>query len=260
MTESGQRIRDPKPGIVETIIKISESQSELATELAGEIAEMIGRAAFRKAPLTIALSGGSTPRLLFSVLGDKYPGNTDWKYVHFFWGDERCVPPDDADSNYGMTKKTLLDKIKIPGSNIHRIKGEAPPDREAVRYSAEIKKITRTLNDLPIFDLIILGLGDDGHTASIFPGNRGLLFSEKICEVASHPLSGQQRVTITGPVINNADNIIFLVTGSGKAKIVADIIEKPGAVSYPAASIEPVHGTLKWYLDIDAASMLSQWA
>lgn len=245
---------------METIIKISENAHDLAAALAGELSEMINKAAFRKKPMTIALSGGSTPRLLFSFLGDNYSRNTDWNYVHFFWGDERCVSPEDADSNFGMTKKVLLDKIKIPRSNIHRIKGEFIPEKEAVRYSGEIKKITRAGNNLPIFDLIILGLGDDGHTASIFPQNRELLFSDKICEVAIHPVNGQKRVTLTGPVINNAENIIFLVTGAGKAKVVADIIENPGGVSYPAASVEPSHGTLKWYLDLDAASMLNQWA
>jgi 6-phosphogluconolactonase len=245
---------------LETTIKISESQNELAAELAGELSEMINKAAFRKKPLTIALSGGSTPHLLFSELGDHYSEKTEWGYVHFFWGDERCVAPDDPDSNFGMTRSAFLDKINIPASNIHRIKGESIPEQEAVRYSREIKKITRSGNNLPVFDLIILGLGNDGHTASIFPKNRELLFSDKICEVAVHPVTGQKRVTLTGPVINNAENIIFLVTGSAKAEVVADIIEKPGEVSYPAASVEPAHGILKWYLDLDAASMLNQWA
>ena len=250
--------RQPAP--LETIIKISEDQTELATELAVEITDMANRSAFRKKPFTIALSGGSTPRLLFSVLGDKFTEKADWSYIHFFWGDERCVPPDDSESNFGMTKLNLFDKIKIPHSNIHRIRGESDPEKEAKRYSAEITKITRKVNNLPLFDLIILGLGEDGHTASIFPHNRELLVSVNICDVAVHPVSGQKRVTLTGPVINNADNIIFLVTGAAKAEIVADIIESPGAVNYPAAAIEPSHGTIKWYLDLDAASMLSQWA
>jgi 6-phosphogluconolactonase len=242
------------------LIKISESQSELAAGLASELSEIINKAAFLKKTLTIALSGGSTPRLLFSVLAEQYSKKTDWSFVHFFWGDERCVPADDPDSNFGMTRSVLLDRINIPETNIHRIRGESLPEKEAVRYSAEIKKTARSGDDLPVFDLVILGLGDDGHTASIFPRNRELLFSEKICAVATHPVTGQKRVTITGPVINNADNIIFLVTGSAKATVVADIIENPGEVSYPAASIEPSHGTLKWYLDNEAASLLNQWA
>lgn len=245
---------------MDTIIKISENPQTLAADLAGELSELINRASFRKKPVTIALPGGNTPRLLFSVLGDSYSGKTDWNFVHFFWGDERCVHPDDNQSNFGMTKVTLLDKINIPGRNIHRIKGEADPVTEAERYSGEIRKFTKTMNSLPLFDLIILGLGEDGHTASIFPTNRELLDSDKLCDVAVHPVSRQKRVTLTGPVINNAENILFLVTGGSKAEIVADIIEKPGSVSYPAASIEPSHGTLKWYLDMNAASLLSQWA
>lgn len=245
---------------METLVKISENPYDLASELAGELSGMINRAAFIKKPMTIALSGGNTPRLLFSILGNNYSANTDWSYVHFFWGDERCVPPDDAESNFGMTRLALLDKIKIPRSNIHRVKGESIPEKEAERYSGEIKKIVRSVKNMPVFDLIILGLGDDGHTASIFPQNGELIFSEKICEVAVHPVSGQKRVTLTGTVINNADNIIFIVTGAGKAEVVAAIVENNREVSYPAASVEPTHGVLKWYLDLDAASMLSQWA
>jgi 6-phosphogluconolactonase len=245
---------------MDTILKISRNQAELASELAAEIAAMVRKAAAVLRPITIALSGGSTPRLLFSVLQAKYGEELPWEFVHFFWGDERCVPPHDQESNFGMTSRILLEKIKIPHNNIHRIFGEEDPEKEAIRYSEEIMKFTRQKHGLPVFDLIILGLGDDGHTASIFPGQTELLVSEKICTVASHPLTGQTRITLTGPVINNAETIIFLVAGANKAEVVADIIERPGITDYPAAAIEPSDGTLKWYLDSDAASMLGQWA
>ena len=130
-----------------------------------------------------------------------------WERVHFFWVDERCVPPEDPESNFGVAKSLLLDKIKIPSKNIHRIMGEMDPSEEAIRYSAEIAGSTVTKGRLPAFDLIILGLGEDGHTASIFRGNNKLFFSEKICETTVHPVSHQKRITITGAVINNADNI-----------------------------------------------------
>jgi len=250
----------PSTRILETVIKISENQADLANDLAGELSEMINRAAARQRALTVALSGGRTPEILFMVLGSKYSEITDWNYVHFFWGDERCVKPDDPESNFGMTCRTFLNKIKIPESNIHRIRGEEDPGEEAIRYAGEIRSVTKSLNNLPAFDLIILGLGDDGHTASIFPDFRNLLSSKQVCEVSAHPQSRQKRITLTGPVINNAFSIIFLVTGLSKAEIVSDIIDRPGEVDYPAASIEPMHGTLKWYLDRDAASMLSQWA
>lgn len=245
---------------MDTVIKISQSQAELARDFARELADLINNAGKRKKVLTIALSGGSTPGLLFSILGDHFSDSVSWEHVHFFWGDERCVPPEDPDSNYGMTKKTLFNKISIPSSNIHRIRGENDPEKEAVRYSKEITGFTLKRDGLPVFDLIILGLGEDGHTASIFPGQNDLLTSEKICMVSVHPVSKQKRVTITGSVINNADTIIFLVTGTYKAEMVSEIIERPGIVDYPAAFIEPVHGVLKWYLDIDAAGMLNQWA
>jgi 6-phosphogluconolactonase len=245
---------------LETVIKISQSQEELAWDFARELARSINGAAKKKKALTIALSGGSTPRLLFSILGDQFADSVSWEYVHFFWGDERCVPPDNPESNYGMTNIVFLGKINIPPGNIHRVRGEDSPEIEADRYSGEIIKNTRTWNSLPVFDFFILGLGEDGHIVSIFPENKELLKSKKICEVVVHPDSLQKRVTITGMVINNADNIIFLVTGVNKAEIVSLIIESPGIVDYPAAHVEPAHGILKWYLDIDAARMLNQWA
>ena len=245
---------------MDTIIKISQSQTELAWDLAREMAEMINNAGRRGKTISIALSGGSTPKLLFSILGDNFSDSVMWKYVHFFWGDERCVSPEDPESNYGMTKNALLSKISIPSSNIHRIQGEKDPEKEAVRYSKLISRFTREREGSPVFDLIFLGLGEDGHVASIFPDQNHLLTSEKICEVAFHPVSKQKRITLTGKIINNADNIVFLVTGTYKAEMVSQIIESPGIVDYPAVYIEPVHGVLKWYLDIDAASMLNQWA
>jgi len=245
---------------MDTILKISPNQELLAADLADEIASAAGKAALSGRYVTIALSGGSTPNILFTLLAGKHCANVSWKNVHFFWGDERCVPPHDPESNFGVASRLFLEKIDIPGVNIHRIIGEDEPEREAERYALEILKFTRQKHGLPVFDMVILGLGDDGHTASIFPGQTHLLTSDKICRAALHPVTGQKRITLTGPVINNAETVIFLVSGAGKAEIVADIIEKPGITEYPAASIEPVHGVLKWYLDIDAASMLGQWA
>jgi len=245
---------------LETIIKISQSPIELARDFAGEIAHMINESARKRRIFTIALSGGSTPKLLFSVLADGFSDSVSWEWVHFFWGDERCVTPDSPDSNFGMTKEVLFEKIKISDSNIHRIKGEDDPRKEAERYSEEISRFARKKNGFPVFDIMMLGLGNDGHTASIFPGNNILFSSDKICDVAQHPVTSQKRITVTGRVINNADNIVFLVTGASKAEIVSEIIENQGVVDYPAALIEPVQGNLKWYLDIEAASLLSQWA
>lgn len=239
-------------------IKIFSSPLDLAEKFAEELARTINDSAAAKKTFTLALSGGSTPKILFSILGDQYSDSISWEHVHFFWGDERCVTPEDSESNYGMAKKQLLEKIEIPPSNIHRIMGEKDPFEEAIRYSNEIACYTREKSGLPQFDMIILGLGEDGHTASIFPDNKRLLYSDKICEVAVHPENFQKRITITGKVINNAENVVFLVTGAKKAEVVAEIIDKTKDSAYPAALIEPGNGVLKWYLDISAAKMVDK--
>jgi len=238
-------------------IKIFPTPYDLAENFAGEIAKMITESAKMKSYLTIALSGGSTPELLFSLLGDNFSKSTPWEYVHFFWVDERCVPPDNDNSNYGMTQRTLFKKILIPAKNIHRIMGEADPEQEALRYSGEISEFTEKRGGLPLFDFVILGLGEDGHTASIFSGHEELFHSDKICEVTVHPVTKQKRITLTGRVINNADSVIFMVTGKKKARIVEKIIYKnKSSVNFPASQIQPPYGVLRWLLDEDSASLL----
>lgn len=226
-------------------------------EFAELMAHLITESANNSKPFTIALSGGSTPELLLTLLSEKYAESVSWQYVHIFWGDERCVRPDNNESNYGMTWRTFLDKIEIPSSNIHRIKGEDDPEKEASRYSEEISLYTRKRDGMPLFDLMLLGLGEDGHTASIFPGHLELFNSDKICEVAFHPVTLQKRITLTGRVINNADSITFLVTGKNKEKVVEKIFKKsPSARNYPASYIVPVYGRLSWLLDQEAARLL----
>jgi 6-phosphogluconolactonase len=239
------------------IVRIFHTPVELAEEFAGELEQMINESVKSDKSFTISLSGGSTPEILFKLLSEKYAGSVDWKYVHFFWGDERCVPADSSESNFGMTKRTLLDKIDIPAGNIHRIIGEAEPENEAVRYSEEIILNTEERNGFPVFDLFILGLGEDGHTASIFPGHLEYLESDKICIVASHPVTRQKRISITGRVINNAERVVFLVTGNKKQIIVEKMFKKdPVSLNYPAAHIVPVYGDLSWFLDNEAAKGL----
>lgn len=153
--------------------------------------------------------------------------------------DERCVPPDDEESNYGMTKKYLLNKINIPLINVHRIFGEKDPAEEAKRYSEIVKLNLEVKNSLPELDLILLGVGEDGHTASIFPDQMELLNSNEIYAAAKHPGSGQARITLTGKIINNADRIYFLVAGKSKAEVVNKILNRKGDyLKYPAAHIE----------------------
>jgi 6-phosphogluconolactonase len=243
-----------KKNALDKIVKIYSSPSELAEKFAEEMISMIKASLKTGNAFNIALSGGSTPELLFTVLGDKYADSLPWKNVHFFWVDERCVTPENKESNYGMTMKAFLSRISIPAMNIHRMRGEDNPDEEAFRYSKEISESVSTSDGFPVFDLILLGLGEDGHTASIFPGHLEYFESDKICIVAAHPVTGQKRISLTGRVINNGSRIVFLVTGEKKQAIVEKMFKNdPSSLNYPAAYIVPVHGNLSWYLDESAA-------
>ncbi|MDX1909506.1 MAG: 6-phosphogluconolactonase [Bacteroidia bacterium] len=212
-------------------------------------------------PHHIAVSGGSTPRALFQALAKE--AHRDWSHIHLYWVDERCVAPDHADSNYRMTHETLLAHVPIPETNVHRMRGEAEPELEARRYSYLLDEILPKVAGLPVFDFVLLGMGADGHTASIFPGNLGLFDMPAdvadTCRTAVHPESGQRRVTLTGQVINHSQVIIFHVTGADKADKVKGILTRqPGAEVYPAAHVQAAHpeGKLIWYLDQAAASQL----
>jgi 6-phosphogluconolactonase len=240
-------------------VKVFDTELELAEKFAEEIFVMSEDYRSEKMRFNIALSGGSTPKTLFTVLADKFAKIISWSNIHFYWGDERCVPFGDYESNYFMTKLSLLDLISIPKENIHRIKGEFETYREAERYSDEILSNIRIENGLPSFDLTLLGIGEDGHTASIFPDQLELLESNKIYEVSFHPVSKQKRITLTGKVINNSANIYFLATGESKSKIVSEIILEWGiSSSYPAYYIHPVKGEVNWYLDKYAAKLLHE--
>jgi 6-phosphogluconolactonase len=242
---------------LDRIVKIFTSPNELAENFAEEMANMIIESAYGKKHFTVALSGGSTPELLFNILSEKFAESVPWKFVHIFWGDERCVPPDNAESNFGIAWRKFLSKIEIPDLNIHRIHGEDEPEKEASRYSEEISLHTGKRDGMPLFDLILLGLGEDGHTASIFPGHTGLLYSDKICDVAIYPLTQQKRISLTVKVINNAEDVTFLVTGNKKEEIVKKIFRQDAsALNYPATYIVPVYGRLNWFIDKEAGKLL----
>lgn len=239
------------------MIKIYSTPEETVNEFAEKLKLLINKSAEQNKNFYCALSGGNTPQLLFKVLKQKYLTEINWSKVHFFWGDERCVEPKNIESNYGTAHNLLLNYIDIPNENIHRIYGEETEEPEAKRYSEEILKSLPIENGLPIFDLIILGLGSDGHTASIFPDQMNLLESEKVCEVAVHPTSKQKRITLTGKVINYAKEISFLVTGKEKARVISEIINKKDNYKiYPAYYIDPQKGNLVWYIDKFAGQLL----
>lgn len=227
-------------------IKVFESPELLAESFAEYFAEETAK----KSRYNIALSGGSTPKIIFQALAEEYSNKIEWNKVHFYWGDERCVPPDSDESNYKMAKEFLLDEIRLPETNIYRIKGECEPHAEAIRYSDKILETVRIINNLPSFDFVMLGLGEDGHTASIFPDRLDLFKSEKLCEAVQHPSTHQNRITLTGNLINNSQAAAFFVTGPQKSSIVYEVLNEEAAKNkFPAANIKLVHGKLYWYLD-----------
>lgn len=236
-------------------LHIFENPEELATQFAGQLMSWAENHSGDR--FHLAISGGNTPNLLFSVLVEKYANSPLWRKIHFWWVDERMVSPNHSESNFGVAWKLLLSRISIPEGNIHRITGENIPKIEALSYSAQIEEKLPLSEGWPVFNLILLGMGDDGHTASIFPDQMDLLVSERICEIATHPLTGQKRITLTGKVINKADKICFLVTSSGKANPLSEIRKRTAkATLLPAAHIIPENGDLFWYVDELAAQLI----
>lgn len=237
-------------------VKIFKGVEELSHFFAQKIADDIQRIS-QGNHYSIALSGGSTPREVFEYMALHFKDQIGWQKVKVFWSDERCVGPESEESNFRMAKESLLQKVPIPAKNIFRIHGEADPSLEAARYSETIRQHVPAQNNIPQFNLMMLGLGDDGHTASIFPGSLHLFNSEKLCEVAENPNSKQKRITVTGKIINNSKTALFLVTGESKAEMVDRIIgQKDGWEKLPASRVNPCAGELFWLLDEAAANKL----
>lgn len=233
-------------------------------ELAEEFAQMLVAGTLElphDSYFSIALSGGSTPAVIFRHLASEAGKDINWSKIRIFWGDERCVGPNHDDSNYAMAKENLFNAIDIPATNIFRIKGENHPATEAKNYASLVKKMLPAQDGIPRFDLFMLGLGDDGHTASIFPDNISGFYSEKLFIVATNPNNQQIRVSATGTLINQARKVVFLVTGAAKAERLAQILkQKPGWEKLPASLVQPVDGTLCWLLDQASAQLLKNEA
>ena len=218
--------------------------------------EMVALAQLNR-PVHISLSGGSTPSRLFSLLSSEpFASSIEWKNLHFWWGDERCVAPDDSQSNFAEANKRLFSQVEIPTENIHRILGENEPEQEAIRFSQEMVSVIPCENGVPVFDWILLGMGSDGHTASLFPGQTH--YDETaLAVVASHPESDQLRLSKTVKTLAAAKRISYLVLGAAKADTVRDIVtQSPESLSYPAARIRSLSGTTDWYMDEAAAAKI----
>ncbi|KLV11602.1 MULTISPECIES: 6-phosphogluconolactonase [Photobacterium] len=240
MSKMNYHVFDSSQQVVEALAKSMQEYSEL------------GR------PVHISLSGGSTPSQLFSFLAaSAYATSINWQNLHFWWGDERCVAPEDEQSNYGQAKALLFDHIEIPAQNIHRIRGEEFAATEVTRFAEEMLDVIPHKDGVPEFDWILLGMGTDGHTASLFPGQTDYE-SKEIAIIAAHPESRQIRVSKSAHLLAHAKRITYLVLGASKAPVIKEIAEQaPAAEQYPAAKVIAKDGITEWYLDSEAAKELA---
>ena len=230
----------------------------LAREAAERFAGIAREAVNSRERFSAALSGGSTPGGLFRLLaGEPCRTQIPWAKVYLFWADERCVPPDDPGSNYWLAEETLIKQVPIPPGNVHRVQGELEPKAAAQVYELALQDFF--CGPRPRFDLVLLGVGEDGHTASLFPGSPLLAETEHLAAptTAFYQDRPAQRVSLTLPALNTARHVLFLVAGSTKAQIVHAALEGP-AGKLPAQRVQPTAGQLTWLLDAEAASLLKR--
>jgi len=246
--------RGPSPRV-----RLRESAAEVASAGADAFVSAAIKAIAARGRFAVALSGGHTPEAMLQLLShSEYSDSMDWRHTHVFWSDERCVGPDDPDSNYGMARRALLDKGLIPEVNIHRMMGELEPHIGALDYSMQLRSFFGA--PIPTLDLVFLGLGPDGHTASLFPNTPALDAVDMPC--AANKVSGNVpspwRLTLTYPAINSALAVVFLVEGTPKAPILKRVLEGPqDPRTLPAQGVTPSRGALTWIVDRPAASLLS---
>ncbi len=235
-------------------IEICKDPEDLARHAASFIVGEAGRALGRHSRFNVALAGGSTPRAAYSLLTEEYLRfQIVWPAVHLFWSDERCVPPDHPDSNFRMAGETLISNVGIPETNVHRMRGEDDPARAAASYQEDLRA---HFGGDPVFDLVILGMGADGHTASLFPGTEALRHDDRDVTVGKAP-DGGNRLTLTFRTINAARRVAVLATGEEKADTIRRVLGKEDrAEGLPIQSVRPRDGQLLWLLDSAAASLL----
>jgi len=244
-------------------IRIADSIHDWPHQTAALIASISNQAIQSNGRFIMALSGGSTPKLLYQVLASsEWRARFDWTKIYFLFGDERCVPPDHPDSNFNMANSSLFQPLSIQSDHVFRMRGEGEdPSAVAGEYEATIRQLTKTQpHAVPRIDLVLLGLGDDGHTASLFPGTLALQETEKIVTVGQAPTGIRTRLTLSLGVLNQAAMVLFLVTGKGKADMVRRILEPASDAdrSLPASKIVPESGQLVWMLDQAAAAGMTR--
>jgi 6-phosphogluconolactonase len=241
--------------------EIFDDLTVLVAAAASQFASVCEEAVAVRGSFRVALSGGSTPIKLHQMLAaEPYRSRLPWKDVEFFWGDERAVPPDDPQSNFGMARETLLEPLGINEAQIHRMRGELPPQAAALLCEQEMRSLFGTAEgEFPTFDLILLGMGPDGHTASLFPGTSALRETQRLVVANDVPQLNTTRITMTAPLINAARAVYFLVAGADKADALAEVLEgMPSVETYPSQLIAPSHGELRWLVDRAAAAKLAE--
>jgi 6-phosphogluconolactonase len=243
--------------MAEREIIICQDTAELSRQSAERFSELVNQSVQSSGRFAVALSGGSTPKHLYSRLSSAdYKDRVRWNNVYLFWGDERCVRPDHPESNFGMVQEALLSKIKIPAENIHRMAGEREPQAAAAEYERQLQEFFGLESGaLPRFDLILLGIGEDGHTASLFPGSDALNETERLVIAPFVDKLKSYRLTLTLPVLNHGAEVWFLVTGSSKAAAVKQALS--GSSELPAAKVQPINGKPTWFITQDAAEAVS---
>jgi 6-phosphogluconolactonase len=237
---------------------VMDTTQALYVRAAEEIVHFAGEAICSHGEFTLCLTGGSTPASTYELLATRFHLSVDWKEVQFFWGDERCVPPDHRASNFGMANRTMLSKLALRPEQVHRIRGEEPPEQAAEQYESELRTLIGHREDgFPCFNLILLGLGENAHVASLFPNHQALHEKSRLAvavEVAAQP---SRRISVTLPVINGAQRVIFLVSGDSKAEAVRNVLLGTGnPEQYPAKLVKPDRGEVVWLIDKAAASLL----
>jgi 6-phosphogluconolactonase len=237
------------------VIEIVDDPGALARAVAREFVEAAVQSVADRGRFTVALAGGSTPRAAYRMLATPaYATEVPWDKVHLFWSDERAVPPSDPDSNYGMAAEALIAHVPIPNAQVHRIEGERPPEAAAIEAERVLR---RELGAVPELDLVLLGLGEDGHTASLFPGQPVIRETVRLAAAVIAPKPPPARITFTPVTINAARRIAIVVAGAGKAAILARVLEGPRMPDQlPAQIVDPRHGTLRWLVDRAAAAEL----
>jgi 6-phosphogluconolactonase len=240
-------------------VRIFKDVEELSRAAADLFAKQAAHSIAERERFLVALNGGSTPTRLFQLLATDFREQVDWNDVHIFWGDERCVPPEDPGSNYAQARQALLSHVPLPDSYIHRIPGELGPAEAAKDYSMILKQFASPPLDWPRFDLAYLGMGEDGHTASLFPGSPVNVAEPTLPVTAHYQDRPANRVTLTPVVFNNARMVVFMATGQKKAATLAEVLgARYNPELYPAQRIHPDDGKLIWLVDEAAASELPE--